>query len=262
MMRADPMKKPRRAIFAVFLLVLFAQAAAARAAGSEFMEYNVTWVGVSVGTMTIRSETGADGHLLRSLRLWNRPWIALVYPVDTTIECEIERTPEGPRHVVHKKVVENDFRQDDVLVLWPDQGRASWSNALKRTERNSIVPKGSRDLVSFFFDLREALNEGPLKVGGDYQLVMDGAIHDLEIHMGPPKTIRTPQGRMEAVPVDAISKSPTLFSRNRPKSVWVATAKPAVLFADVESRFGPVRATLVKWEIDGQPVEWGKTKAK
>ena len=59
---------------------------------------------------------------------------------------------------------------------------------------------------------------------------------------------------IEAIPVDAVSKSPTLFSRNRPKSVWVATAKPAVLFADVESRFGPVRATLVKWTVDGVPV--------
>lgn len=235
---------------------------AARAAGTEFMEYNVTWVGVSVGTMTIRSEGDADDRLVRTLRLWNRPWIALVYPVDTTIECAIEQTPEGPRHTIQKKVTENDFRQDDVLVLWPDQGLASWSNALQQTARKSIVPKGSRDLVSFFFDLRAALGEGPLKVGGDYQLVMDGAVHDLEIQMGKPKILRTPHGRMEAVPVDAISKSPTLFSRNRPKSVWVATAKPAVLFADVDSRFGPVRATLVKWEIDGKSVEWETAKPK
>ena len=259
MMRADPMN-PLRAMFAASVLGLLAPASAARADGAESMEYNVTWVGVSVGTMAIQSETGADGRLRRSLRLWNRPWIALVYPVDTTVACEIEQTPEGPRHTIQKKVTENDFRQDDVLVLWPDQGLASWSNALKQTARKTIVPKGSRDLVSFFFDLRDALGAGPLKVGGDYQLVMDGAIHDLEIHVGPPKTIRTPQGRMEAVPVEAVSKSPTLFSRNRPKSVWVATAKPAVLFADVESRFGPVRATLTKWEIDGKPVEWEPSK--
>ena len=225
-----------------------------RAAAGERMEYDITWVGVSIGTMTIQSETNAAGHLLRTLRLWNRPWIAVVYPVDTTIACEIEQTPEGPRHTIHKKVLENDFRQDDTLVLWPDQGRASWSNAVKRTVRNSTVPKGSRDLVSFFYDLRDVVASGPLKVGGDYQLVMDGAIHDLEIKMGKPKAIRTPYGRQDAIPVEAISKSPTLFSRNRPKSVWVATAKPAVLFADVESRFGPVRATLVKWTVDGAPV--------
>ena len=95
-----------------------------------------------------------------------------------------------------------------------------------------------------------------MAAGGSYQLVMDGAIHDLEIKIGTPKTIRTAFGRLEAISVAAESRSPTLFSRNRPKSVWVATAKPAVLFADVESRFGPVRATLVKWEIDGKAIAW------
>ena len=93
-----------------------------------------------------------------------------------------------------------------------------------------------------------------VKAGGAYQLVMDGAIHDLEIEIGAPKVIRTPHGQVEAIPVKAESKSPTLFSRNRPKSVWVAISKPAVLSADVESRFGPVRATLVKWTMDGVPV--------
>lgn len=224
------------------------------------MEYDISWVGVSVGTMTIQSETNAAGHLVRTLRLWNRPWIAVVYPVDTTVTCEIEPTPAGPCHTVRKKVQENKFRQDDVLVLWPDLGRATWSNALQRTAFDAAVPKGSRDLVSFFYDLRAALGQGPLQAGGEYQLVMDGAIHDLDITMGKPRKVRTPFGRLEAVPVEAVSKSPTLFSRNRPKSVWVATAKPAVLFADVESRFGPVRSTLVKWELDGKPVEWKAAK--
>lgn len=223
---------------------------------AELMEYDITWVGISVGTMTVEDETDADGRVFRAVRLWNRPWIAAIYPVKTSLECTIEQTPEGPRHTVVKKVAENDFRQDDVLVLWPDEGRAIWSNAVQRQVQTATVPKGSRDLVSFFFDMRAAAGGGRLQASGDYQLVMDGAIHALEITTGPVQRIRTPQGRTDAIPVKAVSKSPTLFSRNRPRSVWVATAKPVVLFADVDSRFGAVRATLVKWEIDGQPVAW------
>lgn len=230
-------------------------------APAEYLEYDITWVGISVGTMTIHSSTNEAGNLFRSLRIWNRPWIALVYPVDTTVTCTIEPTEDGPRHTVVKKVVENDFKQDDTLVLWPDTGMTIWSNSLKRMVHRALVPKGTRDLVSFFFDLRDAVHGGPLQLGGDYQLVMDGAIHDLEIKLGKAKTMRTAFGRLEAVPVEAQSKSPTLFSRNRPKSVWVATARPAVLFADVESRFGPVRATLVEWQLDGKPVDWKKPEA-
>jgi hypothetical protein len=228
--------------------------APARAADAELMEYDITWVGISVGTMTVQGETDEIGRIVRSVRLWNRPWIAAIYPVNTTLECVVEQTPEGPRHTVFKKVLENDFRQDDTLVLLPDLGRAVWSNALQKTVRTSSVPIGSRDLVSFFFDLRDAAGGGRLQAKGNYQLVMDGAIHALEITTGSAERIRTPYGRMEAIPVKAVSKSPTLFSRNRPRAVWVATAKPVVLFADVESRFGAVRATLAKWEVDGVAV--------
>lgn len=251
----------RRSIFPVLALLAAAVPGGAPAAGAERMEYDISWVGVSVGTLVIAEETRAGGETVRSLHMWNRPWIALVYPVDTTITCEIAATPEGPCHTVRKQVRENDFFQDDTLELWPDRGRAVWSNAVNQTVRKSAVPVGSRDLVSFFFDLRAALGRGPLQAGGGYQLVMDGGIHDLEISMAAPRKIRTPFGRLEAVPVEAVSKSPTLFSRNRPKSVWVATARPAVLFADVESRFGPVRSTLVKWEIDGKTVDWKKPAA-
>lgn len=257
MMRRGPMKSTF-AILVCLAAALAAPAGPTPAAGREFMEYDVTWVGLSVGAMTIRSETDGTGQTTRSLHLWNRPWVALVYPVDSTVACTIVPTPEGPRHTVVKKVAEKNFFQDDTLVLYPDQGLAIWSNALAKTSFRTLVPKGSRDLVSFFFDLRDVLAAGgPMQVGGDYRLVMDGAIHELEIKAGEPQTIRTSQGRLKAIPVQAKSKSPTLFSRNRPEHVWVSTGTPAVIFADVESRFGPVRLKLIRWERDGASVDWG-----
>ena len=218
------------------------------------MEYNITWVGVSVATMAIQSQTDETGQLVRSIRIWNRPWIALVYPVDDTIACRIEATAEGPRHTVTKNMGEKNFRQNDTLVLWPAAGRAVWSNAISNVVHSFSVPKGARDYVSFFFDLRDAASGGKLKANGNYQLVMDDEVHALEIRTETPELIRTPQGRIEAIPVKAISKSPTLFSRNKPRAVWVAASKPVVIFADVETRFGAVRATLIKWTMNGAPV--------
>ena len=250
--------KPLRSIFvAVCLLGLLCTPAPARAVHTELMEYDITWVGLSVGTMTVKGETDETGRIVRSVRIWNRPWIAAIYPVETTLECVIEQTPEGPRHTVIKKVVENKFRQDDTLVLMPEEGSAIWSNALTHTVQTNTVPKGSRDLVSFFFDLRDAASGGRLKASGDYELVMDGAIHALEITTGPPESIHTPYGRMEAILVTAVSKSPMLFDRNKPRAVWVDATRPEVIFADVQSRFGPVRATLAKWEIDGVAARLG-----
>ena len=102
----------------------------------------------------------------------------------------------------------------------------------------------------------DAAANGSWSGNRDYQLVMDQRLHALEIQVGQPETIRSPNGPIQAIRVRAISKSPELFARNKPRAVWVAAAKPVVVFADVETRFGAVRATLSKWEIDGQPVAW------
>lgn len=251
------MKTPRSIFFGLCLLAWLGPSSPVRAAHVELMEYDITWVGISIGTMTVQEKTDGAGRILRSVRMWNRPLLAAIYPVDTSLECVIEQTPEGPRHTVVKKVIENKFRQDDTLVLLPDAGIAVWSNALNHTVQTNNVPKGSRDLVSFFFDLRDAAGGGQMKASGDYELVMDGAIHALQITTGAPKSIHTPHGRMEAVLVTAISKSPMLFDRNKPRAVWVDATRPEVIYADVQSRFGAVRATLAKWEVDGVAVRLG-----
>lgn len=237
------------------LLALLLTGGAARAMEPERLEYDITWVGISVGTMVVQNELDADGHSVRLLRMWNRPWIARFYPVDTTIECSIIPGPDGPGHVVRKHIRENTFRQDDTLWLWPAQGRAIWSNQLTQTATEFTTPTGAHDMVTFFFDLRDMLATAPGPAGGDYELVMDDGVHGLTIHMGAAQRIRTAFGRVEAVQVKASAKSPLLFSRNRPKAVWVATRQPVVLFADVDSRFGAVRATLTQWTRGNQPVQ-------
>lgn len=250
----------RRFILILLGLLPLSLPRTAGAEGAEDLAYDITWVGVSVGTMSVRSETGDDGALVRSIRIRNRPWIALVYPVDNTVECRIESTADGPRHTVTKKMGEKEFVQDDTLTLWPDAGKAVWTNAVSNTVHAFEVPPGARDFVSFFFDLRDAAADGKWSAAGDYQLVMDDALHALEIRVGEPRRLRTLWGRMNAIPVEAVSKSPVLFKRNKPRAVWVAAHRPVVLFADVETRFGTVRGTLARWEIDGHPVEWKSSK--
>lgn len=240
----------RPAILPLLGAAFFALVPLARAGGSERLEYDITWVGVSVGTMSVRSETADDGAMVRSIRIWNRPWIALVYPVDNTVECRIEATADGPRHTVTKKIGEKDFLQNDTLTLWPEAEKAIWTNAVSNTVHAFDVPPGARDFVSFFFDLRDAAADGKWAGEDNYQLVMDDGLHALDIHVGEPRRIRTPHGRMEALPVKAVSKSKHLFSRNKPRAVWVATIRPVVLVADVDTRFGTVRATLATWEIN------------
>lgn len=221
---------------------------------TEYMEYDISWLGVGIGTLSIHGATDENGIITRSIRVYNRPWIAAIYPVDDTVVCVIEPSEDGPRHTVTKIVNEKHFRQNDVLTLWPDTGRVTWINTLKNRQKSITAPVGSRDLVSFFFDLRDSLAGSPMRIGGLYQLVMDGGIHELEITCGEPSLLRTPYGKIRARPVQAISHSPVLFSRNRPRNLWLAEAVPALLMADVRTPLGIVRGTLIKWEVNGQAV--------
>ena len=241
--------------FSVLCLPVLAVDLPVSAATTERMVYDITWVGVSVASMTVQNDADEAGKVFRSVRIQSRPWLSKVYPVDTTVECTIEKTPEGVRHTVVKKVFEKNFVQDDTLLLWPDEGRAVWSNAVDHMVQTSSVPKGSRDLVSFLFDLRDTARDETWEPGGHYSLIMDGRINELEIFTHPPESIRTPFGRMKAVSVTAVSKSPELFDRNKPRAVWVTTACPVVIFADLQTRFGAVRATLSEWKSLGKDVD-------
>lgn len=243
----------RPAILPLILLGLLCRGGLA--AGTEEMIYDITWIGISVGSMTVTQDEEKDtGAILRTIRIRNRPWISAIYSVDNTIRCRMEETPEGPKYTVSKQMAEENFAQNDILTLWPDKELATWSNAVEQTVQTFPIPKTARDFVSFFFDLRDTVGDNALQANGTYQLVQDAGVHALELSTGEPRRIRTPFGRMEAIQVKAVSKSKQLFSRNRPKAVWVSASKPVVLFADVETRFATVRGTLVTWTVNGKSV--------
>jgi hypothetical protein len=246
--------------FLFFLLALAAATSARAAERHEVMEYDISWLGMTVGGMTVQEQRDGGGVVTRSIRVRSRPWVATLYRVDTTVRCVIEPTPDGPRHTVGKVVAEGGFTQDDTLTLWPATGVCIWSNAIAQSCTTSSVPVNTQDVVSFFFDLRDTLTRQTASTSADYRLVMDGTAHALEIKRGATKKISTPFGKVEAADVRAASKSPTLFSRNKPKGIWVATACPAVLAVDVGIAVGTVHVTLKSWKVDGEAVAFPNNK--
>jgi len=241
-------------VFVFFLLPLVAPAIA-HAGKTEAMTYDISWLGMTVGGMAVLNEQRDDGTTLRSIRVRSRPWAATLYRVDTTIQCVIEPTPGGIRHTVTKAIAEGDFNQNGTLQLWPATGTCIWSNATDKSCVTSSVPVNTQDAVSFFFDLRDTLQRQATPAAETYRLVMDGAAHVLEIRRGETKKIKTPFGKVDAVAVNAVSKSPTLFSRNKPKNIWVAKSRPAVLAVDVSITLGTVHVTLQSWTTNGFAVK-------
>jgi hypothetical protein len=243
----------------IILFLSVALPAAARADGTdthhiETQTYTVAWLGMSVGDVTVREETQADGIRTRSLSAKSYKWASAVHTVDYAVRCVTQPTPEGPRHTLSRTVSEDAFHQHDTLTLWPETGRCVWSNALSSVCATSSVPVGAKDAVSFFFDLRNAFSAPAAAAATNYLLVADGAAHTLALSVSAEETLKTRFGKVKAANISAVSKSPAVFTRNKPKAIWVATgARPAVLRVDVRTRMGTVRLTLDTWTRDGQP---------
>lgn len=233
---------------------------------TEEMEYAISWLGIPVGRMIVNAQEEADGTLQRAVQIAHAGWLSLIYPVDNRVHCVSRHTAEGRLHQVTRRIGEKDFVQSDQLRVLPDAGQAVFLNALDETETSFSVPPDTLDYVCFFFALREALPgltmENAAAQPVDYALVMDDAVHPLALYSGAAKTIRTEKGKISAAPVRVVSKSPALFARNRPEKVWVLPEPPVVVLAEVETRFNRVKAHLVRWEKNGEPVLWGPVAGK
>ena len=237
-----------------FLFFPFAIAAGTLSAQSVYT-YSISSYGVTGGTLTVSEETADDGTLTRAVRIKSHAWASLFYGVDTTLQCTQEHTPSGTVHTVTKNVAENDFSQNDVLRLCPGQGRGGWTNCQSGASAVFDITPDALDMVCFFFNLRHhILEQTDDPEQGDDHLIMDGTSHAVSITAGKPRMKKTDYGKIEIVPIDIVSKSPTLFVRNRPKNIRITKNTPTVLSVEAGYSVGTAHATLDSWTTNGIPV--------
>ena len=230
--------------------------------------YSISSYGITGGALTVTEEGDPNGALTRTVHVKSHGVASTFYDVDTTLQCVQEMTTRGHLHTVTKKVKEKDFAQNDVLSLCftGTNGLGMWMNVAKGTTNHFDISSNALDMVCFFFDLREriAISEGAeLPLGTikevDDHLIMDGTSHALSITAGKARKEKTSFGRIEVVPLELISKSPTLFVRNKPKNIRVSTHTPTVLSVDVGYSLGTAHATLESWTTNGIPVDLKET---
>ena len=224
--------------------------------------YSISSYGVTGGTLTVSEDTAADGTITRTVRIKSHAWASVFYDVDTMLQCVQEHTPTGTVHTVTKKVAEKDFSQNDILCLCfkssgdvPVAVKKSWghwTDVQGGTSTVFNVESGALDMVCFFFNLRHHILEKTDTE--DDHLIMDGASHAVSITVGKPTTKKTDYGKIEVVPVNIVSKSPTLFVRNKPKNILVSKHTPTVLSVDIGYSVGTARATLSSWTTNDIPV--------
>lgn len=237
------------------LIALLAGAALAEES-SEAMLYHAYWAGTRVGEMILEAGTNPEeGSSFKSLKVGTSSWAKIFNDVSMTMRSETFDTPDGPCSRFSKQIEEDSFSQDDTMRLWPLAGKATVENARTGVVTESTVPTGSVDIASFFYDLREC----PLLAGletnaASRTVVMDGRTHGIVISTGEVVKVDSPWGTVDARKFFVVSQSETLFRRNVPKCVMIATDMPVIVEMDVSRRTGNVRFKLVEWTTNSVPV--------
>ena len=222
---------------------------------NELMVYRMSWMGTTIGEMTLSSSISTNGALLRSMRVRSRSWARLFSSLDDTVTCESCGEGAALRRVVRKRVSEDGFEQDDRLVLWPNRGLAVF-DAGDGVCTTSSVPVGLEDMVTFFYDLRDlapARTNG-MPLAGVRNLVMDGVAHEIALTTGPVVRVDVPWGEADALSVEAESHSDGLFVRNVPRAIRIGLSPPALLSMEIEHGGHTVHVRLRDWLRDGAPV--------
>jgi hypothetical protein len=142
-----------------------------------------------------------------------------------------------------------------MMRLWPATGlvvREMLDTGLSVTSR---VEVGSQDVATFFCAIGSLLGDGSFDTTNlaVRSVILDGKSHEVAITLGGTNTLRTALGRAAVRGIGIVSRSDTLFVRNRPRLVWLSADYPAFLEMDIENRYGTQRFRLVGWERDGRP---------
>lgn len=239
----------------IILPVLLLGCLGAAAYTNELMVYRMSWMGTTIGEMTLSSSVTTNGGTLRSMRVRSRSWARLFSNLDDTVTCESDGEGADLRRVVRKRISEDGFVQDDQLVLWPNRGQAIF-DAGDGGCTTSSVPVGLEDMVTFFYDLRDlapARTNGT-SLAGERHLVMDGVAHKIALTTGPVVRVEVPWGKADALSVEAQSHSDGLFVRNVPRDIRIGLSPPVLLSMDVEHGGHTVHVRLRDWLRDGEPV--------
>jgi len=224
---------------------------------AEYLEYDIRWGILSVGHADMSHvvhEAGADGVRVVVDRMSARShgWVSIVRKIDNVIEStRWEREGTLLRSRVVKKLRQGRFHQDDVLLVDGEARRATWENRLRGRTYTYEIPAGVKDYVSLIFDLREMAWTGDA-TSSRHHLVLDRAVHDMEVTRVATGLVKSAMGRLPAVRLSITSNSRSLFTHNKPGDVWISADQAVLLSMEAKTPVGDVRTSLRTWTINGK----------
>lgn len=222
-------------------LLLAGSVAAAPITPGERLEWSVSWMGIEAGRAWSTTASVASDMLFEAGAA-SAPWLGGLYPIDDRLRSEWRPGAGSRRYVTRFR--EGDFQQDqdmrldaDPIVIARtqrfDEGWRAWED-----EHPAVT--SVEDPVSAFYRLRE--EAGPVGERVRYTVWTGRKPASLEVWTAAAEPV---DGRA-ALRVEVLTAR-TSGDYEPKMTVWLSDDADRVpLVAELRTRAGPVRATLVR----------------
>lgn len=187
----------------------------------ESLNYELTWIGVKVGTSTLA--TAMAGNTLEiTSKVKSEPWSAPFYKVDDLETSRLDKSGKG--FLLHSyKMQLHEGRNDWYRAASVDRKKGKFDYVNLRTfhKSSSRLVEPAWDPVSCLYYLRQQ----PLAVGKSVEVnVLDkGKLNRIRVNVLRRETVKTPAGTFKTIVVapDMDIESEGLFYARGPLTIWL-----------------------------------------
>lgn len=185
----------------------------------ERLEFQLKWLGLKAGTSTMEVERLDEDSVRIVSTTTSADWVSIFYPVEDRVESLLEESSEWYPVYYRLKTREGGSRKDKEVVFHHSEGKAEYTDHLKKENKTFEVPEGIFDPLSALYLIRTR----ELVVGSSsFVPVFDSKrVWSVEVKVLKKERIKVPAGSFDTVLVKPLLKSEGIFSRKGDIYIWL-----------------------------------------
>ncbi len=211
----------------------------------EKLVYNLSWLGIPVGTATQEiTEEGGIRRITSTAR--SNDWLSAFFPVEDVIDSTLATNgapfPGLTRHY-RMQIREGSHRRDREIVFEQEKGTAHYHD--RRSGERLDIPIGpiTYDIYGSFYYVRYL----PLEVGRPVSVnVLDGKeLRAIEVRVLRRERLKTVLGELDTIVIRPMVRSEGVFEGKGVVTIWLTDdARRIPVRAQTKVKVGSVVATL------------------
>jgi hypothetical protein len=231
---------------ALLMLVCLAPAATAAGRVPERLDYELSWMGIPVGTASQEiTERGTARRITSSAR--SNAWLSSFYPVEDTTESILEKS--GTAYPGESRIFRMVFREGSrvrsrEIIFSPEEKQAVFRDRISGERLTVPIAGQVFDIYAAFFSIRtRKLEPGRTLIVN----VLDGRHQrSLEVRVLGRETVKTPAGTFSTIVIEPRVAPEGIFENKYGVTLWLSDDERRIpVKARTGVRVGSVTALLV-----------------